>query len=133
MPVLAIIPLRSIEDGLLRRGSYASLQTGHQMSKIQIATTKWNLASAQSIKAVFMRKMDFLPCTGLCVRRVEDFIAGSERRYLVLNRTPYAAEPGATIPEPVVFFSDVIPSPFFSVDVARCADGVERIVEIGDG
>src|SRR5262245_32955738 len=56
---------------------------------------------------------------GLCVRRVEDFIVGSERRYFVLNRTPYAAEPGAAIPEPVVFCSDVIPSPFFSVDVAR--------------
>src|SRR5215813_140423 len=59
-----IIPLGSIEDGLLRRASYTSLQTGHQLNTIQIATTKWKLASAQSIKAVFMRKMDFLPCTG---------------------------------------------------------------------
>jgi hypothetical protein len=70
---------------------------------------------------------------GLCIRRVEGFIAGSERRYFVLNRTPYAAEPGAAIPEPVVFCADAIPSSFFSVDVARRADGVERIVEIGDG
>jgi hypothetical protein len=70
---------------------------------------------------------------GLCIRRVEDFIAGSERRYFVLNRTPYAAEPGAAIPEPVVFCADAIPSPFFSVDIARRADGVCRIVEIGDG
>jgi ATP-grasp domain, R2K clade family 3 len=70
---------------------------------------------------------------GLCIRRVEDFIADSERRYFVLNRTPYVAEPGATIPESVVFCAGAIPSPFFSVDVARRADGVERIVEIGDG
>jgi ATP-grasp domain, R2K clade family 3 len=70
---------------------------------------------------------------GLCIRRVEDFIAGSEQRYFVLNRTPYAAEPGAAIPEPVGYCADAISSPFFSVDVARRADGVDRIVEIGDG
>ncbi len=60
LPVLAIVPLRSIEDGLLRRDSHDSLQTGHQLSTIQIATTKRKLASAQSIKAVFIRKMNFL-------------------------------------------------------------------------
>ena len=38
---------------------------------------------------------------GLCIRRIEDFIADSERRYFVLNRKPYAAEPGAAVPEPV--------------------------------
>ncbi|HEX5084021.1 MAG TPA: ATP-grasp domain-containing protein [Blastocatellia bacterium] len=70
---------------------------------------------------------------GLCIRRVEDFIADAERRYFVLNRKPYATEPGAAIPEPVVFCADAIPSPFFSVDVARRADGAERIVDIGDG
>ncbi len=70
---------------------------------------------------------------GLCIRRVENFLAGSERRYFVLNRTPYAADPGAIIPAPVAYCAEAIPSPFFSVDVARLADGVERIVEIGDG
>jgi hypothetical protein len=70
---------------------------------------------------------------GLCIRRVEDFIAGSERRYFVLNRTPYAAEPGQAIPESVAFCAEAIASSFFSVDVARRADGVDRIVEIGDG
>jgi ATP-grasp domain-containing protein len=70
---------------------------------------------------------------GLCIRRVEDFIAGSERRYFVLNQTPYDAEPGVANPDPVVFCAGAIPSPFFSVDIARRADGVERIVEIGDG
>ena len=70
---------------------------------------------------------------GLCVRRVEDFIASSERRYFVLNRTPFAAEPDSAIPESVAYCAEAIPSPFFSVDVARRADGVERIVEVGDG
>jgi len=70
---------------------------------------------------------------GLSIRRVEDFITGSERRYFVLNRKPYAAEPGAAVPEPVAFCAGAIASPFFSMDVARRADGVERIVEIGDG
>ena len=63
--VLAIVPFRLIEDGLLRRDSYDSLQTGHQLSTIQIATTKRKLASVQSIKAVFIRKMDFLLWTGV--------------------------------------------------------------------
>ncbi len=70
---------------------------------------------------------------GLCIRRVEDLIAGSERRYFVLNRTPYVAEPGAAVPEPVAFCAGAIASPFFSVDIARRADDIERIVEIGDG
>jgi len=70
---------------------------------------------------------------GLCIRRVEDFVAGSKRRYFVLNRRPYAAEPGAAIPASVVFCAGAIPSPFFSVDIAVRADGVERIIEIGDG
>src|SRR5262249_27133886 len=47
--VLAIIPLGSIEDRLIRRPSHASVQTRHKLSKIQIATSKWKLASAQSI------------------------------------------------------------------------------------
>ena len=70
---------------------------------------------------------------GLSIRRVEDFIAGSKQRYFVLNRTPYAADPGAAIPKSVVFCADAIPSPFFNVDVARREDGVEHVVEIGDG
>jgi hypothetical protein len=36
-----------------------------RLSTIQIATTKWKLASTQSIKAVLMRNMDFLLYSGL--------------------------------------------------------------------
>jgi hypothetical protein len=70
---------------------------------------------------------------GLCIRRIEDLIAGSKRRYFALNRTPYAAEPGADVPEPVAFCAGAIANPFSSVDIARRADGVKRIVEIDDG
>jgi hypothetical protein len=31
------------------------------------------------------------------------------------------------------YCAEAIASPFFSVDVARRSDGVERIIEIGDG
>src|SRR5262245_20082614 len=41
----AIIPHKSIEDGLLQRALCVSLQTGHQPGAIQIATSKWKSAS----------------------------------------------------------------------------------------
>src|SRR5215813_6130311 len=40
--------------------SCSSLQTGHQLSAIQIATSKWKLASGQPTQAVFMHNTDFL-------------------------------------------------------------------------
>jgi hypothetical protein len=54
-------------------------------------------------------------------------------RYFVLNRMPYVAEPGAAIREPGAFCAGLLASPFFSVDIARRADGIDRIVEIGAG
>src|SRR5215510_6559569 len=59
-------PLGSIEDGLLQKASCASLQTGHQLSAIQIATSKWKLASGQPTQAVFMHNTDFLLWTPPC-------------------------------------------------------------------
>jgi hypothetical protein len=70
---------------------------------------------------------------GLCVRRLEEFAPGSEQRYFVLNRAPYASEPDQVIPDLVRYCAGRIESPFFSVDIARRADGVDRIVELGDG
>lgn len=67
---------------------------------------------------------------GLCVRRVEAFVANSERRYFVLNGRACGPRPIPTIIQAV---SERIRSPFFSVDVAERADGVLRIVEVGDG
>ncbi len=69
---------------------------------------------------------------GICVRRFEEFLPETERRYFVLKGAPHAPGNGV-IPEPVRACAERIPSPFFSVDVARRSDGVMRIVEIGDG
>lgn len=69
---------------------------------------------------------------GLCVRRVESFIADSECRYFVLGGRPFSPD-GGMVPEPVERIASRIPSPFFSVDVVSRADGEMRIVEIGDG
>jgi hypothetical protein len=70
---------------------------------------------------------------GVCVRRVEDFVAGTERRYFVIQGRAYSSEPGDPIPDAVEVCAGRIPSHFFSVDVVRRADGVERVVEVGDG
>jgi hypothetical protein len=68
---------------------------------------------------------------GVCVRRFENFVPESERRYFVINGKPYAAS--GPVPELVVECARRIQSPFFSIDVALRADGVLRVVELGDG
>lgn len=70
---------------------------------------------------------------GLCIRRVEEFLPETERRFFVINGQPHAPAPEEDIPVAVQVCSKRIQSPFFSVDVVRRADGIERIVEIGDG
>jgi hypothetical protein len=57
---------------------------------------------------------------GICVRRVEDFIPATEKRYFVIGGKPFAASADEEIPE---------------IDVVLC-DGCQRIVEVvevGDG
>jgi hypothetical protein len=68
----------------------------------------------------------------LCVRRVEPFIADSERRYFVLDGEPFGPD-GEAVPALVHEVAARIPLPFFSVDVIRREDGVLRVVEVGDG
>lgn len=70
---------------------------------------------------------------GICVRRMESFVPDSERRYFVIHGTPFASRHEETIPDVVQHAAERIASPFFSVDVALRADGMLRIVEIGDG
>ena len=69
---------------------------------------------------------------GLCVRRVEPFVAESERRYFVLHGQPFSPT-GDAVPDLVRNVVARIDSPFFSVDVIRRDDGVLRVVELGDG
>jgi hypothetical protein len=70
---------------------------------------------------------------GICVRRVEEFVPESERRYFALLGVGYAASEGAAVPAIVQRCAQRLPSKFFSVDVAERADGVLRVVEVGDG
>jgi hypothetical protein len=70
---------------------------------------------------------------GICVRRVEEFMPDSERRYFVLLGAGYGATAGDAVPEIVQKCAQRLPSRFFSVDVARRADGQLRVVEVGDG
>lgn len=70
---------------------------------------------------------------GVCVRRVEDFIPETERRYFVIQQQAFAADPQQKIPDIVLQCADRINSNFFSVDVIQRRDKTLRIVEIGDG
>jgi hypothetical protein len=70
---------------------------------------------------------------GICVRRVEEFIPGSERRYFVLLGKGYAVPEGSPVPDIVWKCAERLPSKFFSVDVALRRDRELRVVEIGDG
>ena len=68
---------------------------------------------------------------GLCARRVEDFVPGTEERHFVVHGEPFSHE--GEVPEIVKTAAARIDSPFFSVDIVRRTDGVWRIVELGDG
>jgi hypothetical protein len=70
---------------------------------------------------------------GLCVRRVEEFVPDSERRYFVLAGVPYPSSVAESVPDVVRQCAERIPSPFFSADVVLRRDGQIRVVELGDG
>jgi hypothetical protein len=69
---------------------------------------------------------------GICIRRVESYMADSECRFFVLNGAPYAPD-NRSIPTPVAIAAQKIASPFFTVDIAYTTTGQCRIVELGDG
>lgn len=69
---------------------------------------------------------------GLCVRRVEDFIVETEKRYFVVHGKAFVASTDE-IPKIVEECAKRIGSQFFSVDVVERRDGCMRVVEIGDG
>ena len=68
---------------------------------------------------------------GVCIRRREEYVPNTERRYFVLNGTPYSTS--GDPPQVVVECAKIVNSPFFSVDVVLRSDGVLRVVELGDG
>lgn len=68
---------------------------------------------------------------GVCVRRREEYLAESERRYFVVRGRCFSANGPA--PAIVEECASIVASPFFSVDVVLRSDGVLRVVELGDG
>jgi ATP-grasp domain, R2K clade family 3 len=68
---------------------------------------------------------------GFCVRRIENFLPDTERRYFVLDGTPHA--PTGDVPPIVHECARRLRNRFYSVDVVQRADGQQRIVEVGDG
>jgi hypothetical protein len=70
---------------------------------------------------------------GICVRRVEDFIPETERRYFIINGKSFAADRATPIPYLVTECARRIDSKFFSIDIIERRDGMLRVVEIGDG
>ena len=68
---------------------------------------------------------------GVCVRRIEDFLPETERRYFVLDGVPHAA--AGEVPAIVHECAKRLRNRFYSVDVAERADRQLRIIEIGDG
>jgi hypothetical protein len=72
---------------------------------------------------------------GVCVRQWESFIPGSETRYFVVNGRYFGQNAAFDTRAMRILeaIKDLIPSPFWSVDIAQRTDGEFRIVEIGDG
>ena len=69
---------------------------------------------------------------GICVRRVEDFLPDTEKRYFVVRGAGFAPNE-ESLPDVVRLCAERIASDFFSVDVVQRTDGAVRVVEVGDG
>ncbi|RYC41366.1 ATP-grasp domain-containing protein [Pectobacterium zantedeschiae] len=68
---------------------------------------------------------------GVNLRKVEDIIKTSERRYFSFRNNVYSSD--NIVPDVVVEIAQHISSPFFSIDMAENASGELRLIEIGDG
>jgi hypothetical protein len=70
---------------------------------------------------------------GICVRRVEEYIPETEKRYFILLGRGFAPSMAEPVPPIVGEVAERIHNKFFSVDVVQRRDGVLRVVEVGDG
>lgn len=70
---------------------------------------------------------------GFCIRRVEDFLPETEKRYFVIHGEVHAPNLDDQVPGIVKEIAPKIESRFFSVDVIKNKKGGDRVVEIGDG
>jgi hypothetical protein len=69
---------------------------------------------------------------GVCLRVVEEYVAGSEERYFAVGRRAFGRD-GAAPPAMVREVAERLDAPFASIDVAMRSDGTLRLVEVGDG
>lgn len=68
---------------------------------------------------------------GFCVRRVENFLPDSERRYFIVDGVPHS--PVGDVPTIVHDCAKRLSSRFYSIDVVQRTDSQLRVVEVGDG
>ncbi|WP_241165646.1 ATP-grasp domain-containing protein [Serratia marcescens] len=68
---------------------------------------------------------------GVSLRRFENLFDDSERRYFSLNGQVFSAD--GEIPDIVHQIASRIKTPFYSIDIAKNANGELRLIEIGDG
>jgi hypothetical protein len=109
------------------------IQLWRDHGKVESLQVRFDLR--KPILALFQSVVDIARELGLAILALEmrSIVPLDPQELLHVAAESNAAEPGEAIPEPVAFRAEAIASPFFSVDVARRADGVDRIVEIGDG
>ncbi len=69
---------------------------------------------------------------GVCLRAVEEYVAGSEERYFAVRQSALGRD-GSPPPKLVSEVAERLDAPFASIDVALRADGILRLVEVGDG
>ncbi len=65
------------------------------------------------------------------MRQFEELRPDSEERYFVFKQKAFARD--GAVPEIVERIATRINSPFFSVDIVLAANGVPRLIELGDG
>lgn len=68
---------------------------------------------------------------GVCIRKYEELLPETEERYFVLNGKAYGRD--GDVPALVHEIARHAVSLFFTVDVAMRADGILRLIELGDG
>jgi hypothetical protein len=95
--------------------------------------------SADEVKEILVKMEKYRGTIegGVVLRKYEEFFPSSERRYFVINGHYYSQEGSFDLRAMRILarVHDVVPSPFYSVDIAqpKNSDTEFRLVEIGDG
>jgi hypothetical protein len=95
------------------------------------------VTSADEIKEVLAKMEKYRGAIegGVVLRKFEEFFPNSEIRYFVINGKFFGQDRAFDLRHMGILDSiaRIVPSPFYSVDIALRVDGVARIIEIGDG